>query len=73
MMYISKEDEEMKQLKPKEYTQFSKSLIFINFHPPDEEKPWIHQDYMNGLTKRDFETPRYYGDTLAKMAQERRL
>ena len=40
-MYINIE-EDIERLKPKAHTQFSKSLIFINFHPPGEATPWIH-------------------------------
>ena len=41
--------------------QLSKMLIFINFHPPDEGKRWIHQDYMDSLKRLDrCDTPRWY-------------
>ena len=42
----------------KGFTQFSKMLIFINFHPVSENKPWIYQEYMDSLKKRDIDTPR---------------
>ena len=41
-------------------------LIFINFHPPDELKPWIHQEYMDSLKKQDMDTPRNYGSKVIK-------
>ena len=46
--------------KPKGYTQFSKMLIFINFHLRNEGKRWVHQDYMDSLKRRDVDTPRSY-------------
>ena len=46
---------------PKAVTQFSKMLIFINFHGEQEGgKRWIHQDYMDSLKSRDVDTPRFY-------------
>jgi len=55
--------------KPRAYTTFSKMLIFINFHPPDEKSQWIHKEYMNSLKKRDEQTPRNYGDTIRQKSQ----
>ena len=33
-------------------------LIFINFHPQDEGKKWIHQDYMDNLKNKECSTAR---------------
>ena len=52
--------EQLPDEKPKGYTQFSKMLIFINFHKRDEGKRWVHQDYMDSLRRRDVDTPRSY-------------
>ena len=52
--------EQLADEKPKGYTQFSKMLIFINFHKRDEGKRWVHQDYMDSLRRRDVDTPRSY-------------
>lgn len=49
----------LKREKPKAYTQFSRMLIFINFHPPDEKKRWLHQDYMDSLKRRDVDAPAF--------------
>ena len=51
--------------KPKEYMQLSRMLIFINFHPPEEGKRWIHQDYMDSLKRLDrCDTPRFYNTSV---------
>ena len=34
-------------------------LIYINFHPPNDGKRWIRQDYMDSL-KNNSITPRFY-------------
>ena len=56
--------------KPKAYTQFSKMLIFINFHKPDEEKRWIHQDYMDSLKRGESDTPKSYGVPKKKLIEK---
>ena len=42
----------------KDFVQFSRVLIFINFHPKGEE--WFHQEYMDDLKNPDSQTQRMY-------------